>query len=319
MMNIWNFIAEKLRNNQSLYLMVNIESHGSSPGKKGFKMAVSSDGSINGSIGGGIMERKLVEKAWQLIKTKEHTAFLLEQDHHPKAGKDGSGMICSGKQSIAFIPLNFEHLSSIQEIVTSVTENKPGVLQISKERLQFEARQLLSIENQLQTQAVEQWKYAEQLGLPDHLYIFGSGHVGLALSRIFSVLDFQVTIFDNREGLNTFEENIFTDHKKIIDFNKIENLIPEGENIYVVVMTFTHKNDELIIRQLLPKKIKYLGMMGSTMKVKTIFDTLRKEGFQQSLLDKIDAPIGLEIGSETPAEIAVSIAAKIISVRRDFN
>ncbi len=57
--------------------------------------------------------------------------------------------------------------------------------------------------------------------------------------------------------------------------------------------------------------------MGSTMKVKTIFDTLQKEGFQQSQLDKIDAPIGLEIGSETPSEIAISIAAKIISVRRD--
>lgn len=316
MMNIWNFIAEELTNNNSVYLMVNIESQGSSPGKKGFKMAVSSDGAIYGSIGGGLMERNLVEKSRQLLKTKEHTTFLLTQDHHPKAGKDGSGMICSGKQHIAFIPLNFKHLSTIQEIVTSVTKNKPGVLQISKAQFLFDAGQLLKEENQIQTKAEEQWEYTEQLGLPDHLYIFGAGHVGLALSRIFNILDFQVTIFDNRQELNTFEENTFANNKKIIDFKNIKDLIPERENIYVVVMTFAHINDEIIIRQLLSKKIKYLGMMGSKMKVKTIFDTLRKEGFKQSLLDKVDAPIGLEIYSETPAEIAISIAAKIISVRR---
>ena len=316
MTNIWNFIAEKLKDNHTLYLMVNIESYGSSPGKKGFKMAVSSDGSINGSIGGGVMERNLAEKSRQLLKTKKRTAFLLEQDHHPKAGKEGSGMICSGKQSVAFFQLDVKHLATIQEIITSVEQNIPGVLRISSDHLLFDKGTILTTENN-QIQTGEQWKFTEQLGLPDHLYIFGAGHVGLALSQIFSILDFQVTIFDNRQGLNTFEENIFADHKKIIDYQKIEKLIPEGENIYVVVMSFTHKNDELIIRQLLPKKLKYLGMMGSTMKVKTIFDTLQKEGFHQSQLDKIDAPIGLEIGSETPTEIAISIAAKIISVRRD--
>ncbi len=315
-MNIWNFIAEELTNNHSLYLMVNIESYGSSPGKKGFKMAVSSDGSINGSIGGGVMERNLVEKSRYLLKVKNSTTFLLEQDHHPKSGKEGSGMICSGKQSVAFFPLNKEHLSIIQEIVVSIEENEPGLLWISNNQFCFDKGKMLQNKNQTQIQTEENWEYIEQLGLPDHLYIFGAGHVGLALSRVFNIMDFQVTIFDNREGLNTFEENSFADNKKIIDFKNIKNLIPEGDNIYVVVMTFAHKNDEIIIRQLLSKKLKYLGMMGSAMKVKTIFDTLRKEGFKQSLLDKIDAPIGLEIDSETPAEIAVSIAAKIISVRR---
>ena len=315
-MKLWKYIETNLNEDHQVVLMIVTENHGSSPGKKGFKMAVSDDGSIFGSIGGGVMERNLVEKCRQLLQTKKDTAFLFEQDHHAKFGKNASGMICSGKQTIAFFTLGKKQLSSIQEIILSIEQDTAGVLRVSKEQFLFEKEKVLSEGNQSGEQSGEEWEYTEQLGLPDKLFIFGAGHVGLALSRVFSMLDFQVSVFDNRTGLNTFEENTFADHKMIIDFKKIENLIPEGENIYVVVMTFAHKNDEMIVRQLLSKKIKYLGMMGSEMKVKTIFDTLRNEGFRQNLLDKVDAPIGLEIDSETPAEIAISIAAKIISIKR---
>ena len=314
MKNIWNFIADKLSENQLIYLMVNTHSHGSSPGKQGFKMAVAEDGSLHGSIGGGMMEHNLVSKARKLLAEKNTYSFLIEQDHNPKPGKEHSGMICSGKQSILFFPLDKKHLATIREIEVSIEENKPGVLRISMEEFLFNKGEVLSTETQVQ----EQWAYTEQLGLPDKLFIFGAGHVGLALSQLFSTLDFQVTVFDNREDLNTFEDNHFADVKKIVDFKNIEHLIPEGENIYVAVMTFAHKNDEMIVRQLASKNIQYLGMMGSEMKVKTIFDNLKNEGIPQKALDKIDAPIGLEIGSETPAEIAVSIAAKIISVRRSL-
>lgn len=317
MQNIWIFIADKLSENQSLYLLLNTESHGSSPGKQGFKMAVAGDGSLHGSIGGGVMEHNLVTKARKLLSEKNAPAFLFQQDHNPKEGKDHSGMICSGKQTIAFFPLNKEHLSIIREIVVSIEENEPGLLRIANNQLCFEKGKMLQDQHQLEYQTGERWEYTEQLGLPDKLFIFGAGHVGLALSRLFSTLDFQVTVFDNRKDLNTFDDNHFADVKKIVDYKNIDGLVPEGKNIYVAVMTFAHKNDEMIIRQLASKNIKYLGMMGSEMKVKTIFDNLRNEGVPRQLLDKIDAPIGLEIGSETPAEIAVSIAAKIISVRRN--
>jgi xanthine dehydrogenase accessory factor len=248
------------------------------------------------------------------LAEKNTYTFLIEQDHNPKPGKEHSGMICSGKQSIMFFPLNKKLLPSVREIEVSIEENKPGVLRISREEFLFNKGEMFSVENQTQVQ----WEYTEQLGLPNRLFIFGAGHVGLALSQLFSTLDFQITVFDNRKGLNTFEDNHFADVKKIVDFKNIESLIPEGGNIYVAVMTFAHKNDEMIVRQLASKDIQYLGMMGSEMKVKTIFDNLKNEGVPQKLLDKIDAPIGLEIGSETPAEIAVSIAAKIISVRRSL-
>jgi xanthine dehydrogenase accessory factor len=80
-------------------------------------------------------------------------------------------------------------------------------------------------------------------------------------------------------------------------------------------MTFNHKGDEIVLRQLIVKNIRYLGMMGSKIKVKTLFNNLLQEGFSSEQIAKVHSPIGLSINSLTPAEIAVSIAAEIISVK----
>jgi xanthine dehydrogenase accessory factor len=80
-------------------------------------------------------------------------------------------------------------------------------------------------------------------------------------------------------------------------------------------MTFGHKFDEIVLRQFLPKNLKYLGMIGSKSKVKTIFEELVKEGFTQEQVDRVCSPIGLTIGGQTPAEIATSIAAQIVQYR----
>ena len=91
--------------------------------------------------------------------------------------------------------------------------------------------------------------------------------------------------------------------------------MPEGDNVYVVIMTFAHKDDRRVLKRLLNKKIKYLGMMGSEEKVASIFSKLKEKGISQKELDWVDSPIGLPISSQTPDEIAISIAAKIISVK----
>ena len=80
-------------------------------------------------------------------------------------------------------------------------------------------------------------------------------------------------------------------------------------------MSFGHKFDQIILKQLLPKKLKYLGMIGSKHKVQSIYDNLRELGFTNDDFARVDSPIGLSIKSQTPAEIAISIAAKVIQVR----
>ena len=297
-------------------LMTVIARQGSSPGKTGFKMAVAADGSITGSIGGGVMEYKLVEKSKKMLSEEgDIKPFILLQDHDPEATTNRSGMICSGGQTIAFIPLTDRDLSVVAVILKSIQEQEKGVFELSEKGLFFFPDKILSQHIITEIVAEGHWKYQEQTGMPNSLYIFGGGHVGLALSRLFSNMDFQIYVFDNRSELNTLEENHFAHSKQIVDYNKVRNLVSEGHNIYVVVMTFAHKSDEQVLKQMLDKNIRYLGMMGSEMKVNTIFEHLRHDGFTQQVLDKVYAPIGLPINSENPTEIAISIAAQIIAVK----
>ena len=130
-MNIWNFIQNKLQHNINVMLLFVVESKGSSPGRKGFKMAVANDDSFCGTIGGGIMEFKLVEKAKSLLLQNQNNTFLQEQFHDKEHSKNQSGMICSGSQMIAFIPLNDKDIETINDIIketkSSITISPKGI------------------------------------------------------------------------------------------------------------------------------------------------------------------------------------------------
>ena len=147
------------------------------------------------------------------------------------------------------------------------------------------------------------------------VYIIGGGHVGLALSEVLSKLDFELHLLDHRENLNTMEANTFVQSKQVVDFDTIDQYIPEGDAVYVVIMSFGYRTDDIIIRRLLGKKVKYIGMLGSAAKIKTLFQNLEADGFDKKEIDKVYAPIGLDIKSETTQEIAVSIAAQLIQTR----
>lgn len=316
MKKVFLFIKERLSQDIPVMLMIVIQQYGSSPGKMGFKMAVAADGSIIGSVGGGVMEHKLVERAKKQLKTiAELKPYLLFLDHNPEATEHKSGMICSGNQSVAFSPLQRENLQIIENILIALETSLKGVLQISQQGLGFlEGGQLEQVRQYRVISSVE-WEYMEQIGMPDTLYVFGGGHVGLAISKLFRNLGFHVKIFDNRNNLNTLAENRFAHEKEEVDYLEVGSLVPDGFNVYVAIVTFAHKSDLQVLKQMLGKKIKYLGMMGSEIKVKTIFEQLQAEGVSREQLKKVYAPIGISINSESPDEIAVSIAAQIISVK----
>jgi xanthine dehydrogenase accessory factor len=279
-------------------------------------MAVAADGRFTGSIGGGVMEHRLLEQAKRFLK-RQHALqpFLVFQNHDPQAKTNRSGMICSGGQTIAFTLLDKNDLATVNTILQADKQQQKGVFRLSEKGLSFVAGEELQVVSQSNVVAEKEWEYAEQVGMPDSLYIFGGGHVGLALCKIFSNLDFKIHLFDNRPELDTFETNRFAHVKKIVDYNRVEKLVPEGFNVYVVIVTFAHKSDEQVLRQLLHKNVQYLGMMGSARKVETIFENLKRTGFSGSQLKKVYAPIGIPINSETSAEIAVSIAAQVIAVK----
>ena len=142
--------------------------------------------------------------------------------------------------------------------------------------------------------------------------------VRLRLSELMSKMDFHISLFDDRETLNTLAKNEFVHNKQIIKtYENIGEFVKGGNNVYVVVMTLGYKFDEIVIRALFDKEFKYFGVLGSKAKMKTLLRNLEKEGFDKEKLAQIRTPIGLPISSRTPEEIAVSIAAEIIAVKND--
>ncbi len=315
---IWSYIVEKLEKEIDVIFLLVLESTNSSPGRQGFKMVVSADGQMQGSIGGGIMEHKLVVKAQDMLKKKDANYFLKKQIHRKDSPHDQSGMICSGEQTVVMIPLSHKKSSLIslfQEIEKSIQSRDSIFFNIDSGQINISKSNSSTRPYFYQFQNESCWEYKENLNHQPHLYIIGGGHVGKALSRQMNLLGFHITVFDDRAGLNTMEENIFAQSKKIISYENITNHIPEGDHTYVVIMSFGYRSDKVAFKQLLDKKYAYLGMMGSQAKIDQLFTELDHEGILREQYAHVFSPIGMSIHSQTPAEIGVSIAAEIIKVK----
>jgi len=294
-------------------LMCVVESTGSSPGRTGFKMAVTAD-EMCGSIGGGIMEHKFVEMAKDRLQL--HESHLLKKQFHRKTeAQNQSGMICSGEQTVLMYRLNGSSLPIISQIVSALEENKNGKLNISAHELKFSFGNA-NADAHFKMKDETEFEYEETIGFIHHLYIVGGGHCALALSKLMKTMDFYISIYEDRNDLNTLIENNFV-HEKIIvsDYSRLNRLVPGGKNNFVVVMTFGYRTDDTAVRALAGKNFKYLGVLGSASKMQQMFNEWRADGLPSEWLDKIHSPAGLQIKSETPEEIAVSIAAEMIQLK----
>ncbi len=312
-MIFWEYVLEKLKDEQRVYVLTVIENFGSSPGRKGFKMLVAEDQFIYGSVGGGVMEFSLVEEAQSLLSTPNPPSFIKKQIHKGNI-KDGSGMICSGEQTVAFSNLNAKHIPIVEEIISTLKNGKRGTLSLSPSEFKFINKDL-NKQFDYQINSKEDWFFREELGFKERLFIVGGGHVGVAVSKLFRDLGFYIVVFDNRENLNTLENNSSAHQKKVIDYQEIADHIPSNQQGYITIMTNKYTDDKLVVSKLINKPYAFIGVLGSKAKLKTLRKELLKEGFSAEALDKLYAPIGLSIKSETPEEIAVSIAAEIIQVK----
>lgn len=145
------------------------------------------------------------------------------------------------------------------------------------------------------------------------LMICGAGHVSYELVKMASCLDFKIKVMDDRKEFVNSERFPGADVLICDEFENIgKYLVKDG---YYVVVTRGHKDDQNCVNAVLNHSYEYLGMIGSKRKIKTTFDNLKKEGISEEKLHTIYAPIGLDIGARTPAEIAVSILAEIIQIK----
>ena len=314
----WKLIEKSLQQDIAVMLLYVLESSGSSPGRQGFFMAVNENGEMEGSIGGGIMEHKFVEMAKERLKPpslklrRSKGADIRKQVHDKSAAKDQSGMICSGEQTILLCTVKDSDQSTIKNLISSLEKNKNGTLKLSPAGLEF-SETVSARDFNFSMQSEEDWKYEEKTGYKNQLTIIGGGHCALAFSKLMRGMDFYIRLYDDRPALKTMEENNFAHEATVIDdYSQLIKLVKEGYDHYVVIMTFGYRTDDLALKALLGKKFRYLGLLGSKSKVEKMFEEYRKEGISEDYLQRIRTPIGLPIKSQTPEEIAVSIAAEII-------
>ncbi|MGB9593401.1 MAG: XdhC family protein, partial [Anaerolineae bacterium] len=155
--------------------------------------------------------------------------------------------------------------------------------------------------------------FLEPVFAKPRLVIIGGGHVGNALSRLATLLDFRVVVMDTRE----LDASVFPESAQLVRVDSYEALPTEwfDARTYAVIMTPNHMGDRAALGQLVNMPLAYLGMIGSRRKVEQTFQALREQGVSDDALARVHAPIGLAIGAETPMEIAVSIMAEMIQVR----
>jgi xanthine dehydrogenase accessory factor len=150
-----------------------------------------------------------------------------------------------------------------------------------------------------------------------HLTVFGAGHIAEPLVKICSLLDFTITVVDDREEFLNYDRFPTADQLLLLDYSDYFKSARIKENDYLVIVTRGHQHDYQVLKNVINSEASYIGMIGSSRKIKTVYNQLRDDGTEERKLAAVHAPIGLDIGSETPAEIALAIAAEIIAVRRD--
>ena len=328
MKDLFEAIIEKIKESKPCVLVSIIHHHGSSPRGTGSQMLVDEDGLVVGTIGGGRAEYEAIKLAQtQIVET---TPYFIKRFILKKNDIEDLGMVCGGDIEVLFHLINpknhlqtelfsqlFETIGSSQNswLVYEVKNNQlVEILYTSEEPIK-------RIDSQHMKPAAHYWKenQTQYVSLPVNqkgkVYIFGGGHVSQALAPILIGLDFQVVIYEDREEFLT--STLFPNPINRIfgSFDAISENIMITEEDYAVVMTRGHQADFSLECQLIETPADYLGVIGSKHKVALHKKQLRELGYSESTISRFHMPIGLAIQAETPAEIAISIAAQLIESR----
>ncbi|MDP2791161.1 MAG: XdhC family protein [Rectinemataceae bacterium] len=312
---------------------------GSAPRHLGTMMLFRPDGSAEGSVGGGIVELKAEAAALAAFDDRLSFGIGVEMVGMEAAGSEA---ICGGE-----VELTIEYVTDTSLYVAADKQLEKGlgivlvgepvppgqskeggclraVLNLSANTLAGKAPEGEGGEAVAMAAAAAAKGFAYSaagcfysfIQPAEKLLILGGGHVGLAIARFAVELGFLVTVVDHRPefaAAERFPEKVRTRYGDYLD---IVDQFPFSDSTYVVIATPNHLFDLECVRAVLGKRYRYAGFVGSRRKTKMVLDTLIGEGFDRNEVIALHAPIGANIGAQTPAEIAVSILAEIIATRR---
>ncbi|HIP97473.1 MAG TPA: hypothetical protein EYH32_09710 [Anaerolineae bacterium] len=254
MSSIYQAAASAVERGEAVALATIVRVAGSTPRGVGTKMLIHADGTIEGTIGGGALEARVIAAAREALYKGEPrlVSFTLRD-----AGAGDPG-ICGGEADV-FIDVLVSHPT---------------------------------------------------------LLIVGAGHVAVPVAELGALLGFRTVVLDDRAEFANAERFPRADELIVGDVPTELARFPVNAQTHVVIVTRGHAQDEAALQAVLDSPAAYIGMIGSRRKVRTVFDHLRAVGVSGDALARVRAPIGLDIGAETPAEIAVSIVAEIVMLRR---
>jgi len=327
-------VSEWLSSGEDVILATIIAGSGSTPRGAGARMAMISGGCFTGTIGGGAVEHRVQQMALEALKDKKSQikSFILSPNE-----KEDLGMICGGNVTVCI-----QYISTLDEnarklfayggelfsqnvdswFVTDITDETDWRMSIcavdSKVGgdLPDNAREKGLFANRgVQVEISGRRYYSEPLTKAERVYVFGGGHVSQELVPLLSHLGFSCFVFDSLQKFANKELFPTTDGVVVGDFENISASVDITEKDYVVVMTRGHSSDLTVQAQALLLKPRYIGVIGSRTKIALVSQKLREQGFSQEEIDSVHTPIGIDIKADTPAEIAVSIAAELIMTR----
>lgn len=349
---IYKDIVENLEKEKFLVLATIIKLTGSGPRGIGTKCLVMEDGSFLGTIGGGILEATVLKQAEKIFKTHlpERLSFSLKGTDVSQ-----TDMLCGGDTEVFLEPLApedpgavsvFKKVTDIQKrggsgilatllnpelwkkgkvhrIFLGSDGQRAGSLhmeegieeKLAQDRINFLKMRLGTVAAYRDSKDRSLDLFVEPVVADPVLYIFGAGHVSSKIVPLASLAGFKVVVIDDRSDFA--DPGKFPEASKVYryPFEGVMEKLPVDESSFLVIVTRGHIHDKVVLAQALRTKARYIGMIGSRRKVSVVFDRLKEEGVSEAELKRVHAPIGLEIGAETPEEIAISIVAELIKVR----
>lgn len=317
-----------------------VETRGSTPQKAGATMVVFADGSQAGTLGGGCVEAEVKRRALELLVggDRQLLSFQLNHDY----GWD-DGLICGGRMLMLVDPLRPGDDLAYHELLDDALRGGRGVTEavvidaelagvpeaarflFDKDGTCVAARgadaptpgireHLRPLSDRPRPYVTEGVSYLPHLPRC-RLLIVGGGHVGCKVAELAAQVDFDVWVIDDREEYCNKER--FPAAQRLV-CGPIDDVVPQLEvdgDTFCIIVTRGHNHDETALFHLVNRPSRYLGMIGSRRKIRLIFDDLRREGISDEALARVRAPLGLDIGSQTVPEIAVSIVAELIAHR----
>lgn len=326
MNDIFSRISHLHDKGQDMVLVTIIEEAGSSPRGTGSQMLISPEGQICGTIGGGAVEKRSEEYALQLLKEKRSAVRKYEL----RSGVEQDiGMECGGDVTVFFQYIDHDDngwMGLADELTSKIGRKEAGWLVLNMDgTLPALFNDDGSVAYAAEDKMVEcrfgdgatlaDGTFSMPLPVGERVLLCGGGHVAKALAPVLHSVGFRICVMDEREEFVTAERFPMAERRIAGDFSRLDEYFNINSNDYVVVMTNGHVHDYEVEERVLRHETAYVGVIGSASKTASVNERLRAAGIEEEMISFVHTPIGLNIKSVTPEEIAVSIAAEMILVR----